>query len=216
MARPLKPLISIDAVVTAALELIDETGDFSLPKLAARIGVSQSSIYNHVSGREEILELVRGRITEGEPLPLDVAPGAEASWEDVLRSEIRTYRENFARHPRAAPLMVMQTVRNPHVIALYERMASALEDAGFRGPEVASTLAMIDSFAIGAALDLAAPGSVWDVAPGTDSALGRAVEGASELTDRAETAFEFGLEVLMDGLRLRARPDGALTRQDPA
>lgn len=199
MARPLKPLISIDALVTAALELIDETGDFSLPKLAARIGVSQSSIYNHVSGREEILELVRGRITEGNPSPLDAGP----TWEDVLRSEIRTYRENFARHPRAAPLMVMQTVRNAHVIALYERLASTLEEAGFRGADVASALAMIDSFAIGAALDLAAPGNVWDVAPGTDSALGRAVEGVTGLTDRAETAFEFGLDVLMAGLRLR-------------
>ncbi|MHC6219202.1 TetR/AcrR family transcriptional regulator C-terminal domain-containing protein [Arthrobacter sp. MMS24-S77] len=209
MARPLKPLISIDAVVTAALELIDETGDFSLPKLAARIGVSQSSIYNHVSGREEILELVRGRITEGDSSPLDLPLDGDATWEDVLRSEIRTYRENFARHPRTAPLLVMQTVRNAHVIALYERMASVLEEAGFRGADVASALAMIDSFAIGAALDLAAPGNVWDVAPGTDSALGRAVEGASELADRAGTAFEFGLEVLIDGLRLR---QGRVTR----
>ncbi|MBB6406223.1 TetR/AcrR family transcriptional regulator C-terminal domain-containing protein [Arthrobacter sp. AZCC_0090] len=203
MARPLKPLISIDAVVTAALDLIDESGDFSLPKLAARIGVSPSSIYNHVSGREEILELVRGRITEGDPLLPGVPLDAEASWEDVLRSEIRTYRENFARHPRAAPLMVMQTVRNARVIAFYERMASVLEEAGFRGADVASALAMIDSFAIGAALDLSAPGNVWDVAPGADSALGRAVEGAAGLGDRAETAFEFGLEVLIDGLRLR-------------
>src|SRR3981081_511811 len=101
MARPLKPLISIDAVVTAALELIDETGDFSLPKLAARIGVSQSSIYNNVSGRSGILELVRGRITEGDSLPPDLPLDGDARWEDVLRAEIRTYRENFARHPRA-------------------------------------------------------------------------------------------------------------------
>ena len=199
MARPSQPLISVDAIVTAALELIDESGDFSLPKVARKIGVSQSSIYNHVSGREEILELIRGRITEIGPLPPAGMP-----WDEVLRLEIREYRESFARHPRTAPLMVMQTVRDAKVIAFYERLASALEEAGFRGADVASALAMIDSFAIGAALDLAGPGNVWEVEPGVESALGRAAGIASALPDRAGTAFEFGLEILIDGLRRRA------------
>ncbi|MBO1269687.1 TetR/AcrR family transcriptional regulator C-terminal domain-containing protein [Arthrobacter cavernae] len=199
MARPLTPLISIDAVVTAALELIDESGDFSLPKLAKRIGVSQSSIYNHVSGREEILELVRGRLLEESPLVV----AADAGWEDVLREAIRVYRGSFARHPRTAPLMVMQTVRDPQAIALYERIAGALEAAGFEGADVASAIAMIDSFALGSALDLAAPGSVWEAAQGSSPALGRAVESAARLGSRADAAFEFGLEILIDGLRLR-------------
>ncbi|UVJ40230.1 TetR/AcrR family transcriptional regulator [Arthrobacter sp. CJ23] len=199
MARPLTPLISIDAVVTAALELIDESGDFSLPKLAKRIGVSQSSIYNHVSGREEILELVRGRLLEESPLVVD----ADAGWADVLRAAIRAYRGSFARHPRTAPLMVMQTVRDPQAIALYERIAGALEAAGFEGADVASAIAMIDSFALGSALDLAAPGNVWEAASGSSPALGRAVESAAGLRNRADDAFEFGLEILIDGLRLR-------------
>jgi AcrR family transcriptional regulator len=199
MARPSQPLISVEAVVTAALELIDESGDFSLPKVARKIGVSQSSIYNHVSGREEILELIRGRITEDSPVP---PPGTP--WDEVLRLEIREYRESFARHPRTAPLLVMQTVRHEKVIAFYERLSAALEEAGFAGSDVASALAMIDSFAIGAALDLAAPGNVWEVAPGGTTALGRAVENAAGLANRAGTAFEFGLEILIEGLRRRA------------
>ncbi|OFI38590.1 TetR family transcriptional regulator [Arthrobacter sp. SW1] len=198
MARPPRPLISIDAIVTAALELIDESGDFSLPKVAKKIGVSQSSLYNHVSGREEILELVRGRITSDSPPP---PPGMP--WDEVLRVEIREYRESFARHPRAAPLMVMQTVRNVRVIAFYERLSDALEEAGFKGKDVASALALIDSFAIGAALDLAAPGNAWEVESG-GSALGRAVESIAGMPDRAGTAFEFGLEILIEGLRRRA------------
>ena len=67
MGRPLLPLISVEALTTAALELVDEGGDFSFPKLAKKIGVSQSSIYNHVSGRDEILELLRHRIITEEP-----------------------------------------------------------------------------------------------------------------------------------------------------
>ena len=69
MGRPLLPLISVEALTTAALELVDESGDFSFPKLAKKIGVSQSSIYNHVSGRDEILELLRHRIITEVPYP---------------------------------------------------------------------------------------------------------------------------------------------------
>ena len=43
MGRPPLPLISVEALTSAALELVDQTGDFSFPKLAKRIGVSQSS-----------------------------------------------------------------------------------------------------------------------------------------------------------------------------
>src|SRR5438128_11096293 len=116
MGRPLQPLISVEALTTAALQLVDETGDFSFPKLAKKIGVSQSSIYNHVSGRDEILELLRHRIITEEPYPaVD-----HADWEAALRVLIRAYRDAFARHPRLAPLLVLQSIPDPTVTGMYE------------------------------------------------------------------------------------------------
>ena len=104
MGRPLLPLISVEALTTAALELVDESGDFSFPKLAKKIGVSQSSIYNHVSGRDEILELLRHRIITEKPYP----PVDHSEWEGALRVLIRAYRDAFARHPRLAPLLTRE------------------------------------------------------------------------------------------------------------
>ncbi|MCF3141155.1 TetR/AcrR family transcriptional regulator C-terminal domain-containing protein [Paenarthrobacter sp. AR 02] len=201
MARPLVPLISIDALVTAALELVDEAGDFSLPKLAKRIGVSQSSIYNHVSGREEILELMRGRIIAASPYIL----GKDQDWEASLRAIVRSYRDAFARHPRLAPLLVLQTVQDPQVLALYENLAVALSTAGFTGGDVVSAISTIDSFALGFALDLAAPDVVW--APPLDGypTLTSALSHAGLPTERGEAAFEFGLEILIAGLHSRLR-----------
>jgi len=199
MGRPLAPLISIDGLVTASLDLVDETGDFSLPKLARRIGVSQSSIYNHVSGREEILELMRRRIISEVPYP--ALQGL--NWEDTLRVVIRAYRDAFARHPRLAPLMVLQTVQDVKVIGLYEDLALALEDAGFQGKDVVSAITTIDSFALGAALDLAAPEVVWAPAGEGFPALTRALEHAGPPRQRGEDAFDFGLEVIIAGLRAR-------------
>ncbi|MGY3319658.1 TetR/AcrR family transcriptional regulator C-terminal domain-containing protein [Arthrobacter sp. TE12232] len=199
MGRPLAPLISIDGLVTASLELVDETGDFSLPKLARRIGVSQSSIYNHVSGREEILELMRRRIISETPYP--ALQGL--SWEDTLRVVIRAYRDAFARHPRLAPLMVLQTVQDAKVIGLYEDLALALEGAGFEGKDVVSAITTIDSFALGAALDLAAPDVVWAPSGEGFPALTRALEHAGPPRQRGEDAFNFGLDVIIAGLRAR-------------
>lgn len=199
MPRPLVPLISIDALITAALELVDEAGDFSLPKLAKRIGVSQSSIYNHVSGREEILELMRGRIIAKSPYEID----HQQDWEAALRAIVRSYRDAFARHPRLAPLLVLQTVQDAQVLALYENLAVALERAGFRGRDVVSAISTIDSFALGFALDLAAPEVVWAPPAQGYPTLTNALTHAGPPDERGEAAFEFGLEILIAGLRSR-------------
>ncbi|SEJ00564.1 transcriptional regulator, TetR family [Arthrobacter sp. yr096] len=199
MARPLVPLISIDALVTAALELVDEAGDFSLPKLAKRIGVSQSSIYNHVSGREEILELMRGRIIAESPYVLE----DQQEWEAALRAIVRSYRDAFARHPRLAPLLVLQTVQDDQVLALYENLAVALRAAGFQGRDVVSAISTIDSFALGFALDLAAPDVVWAPPAQGYPTLTSALAHAGPSAERGEAAFDFGLEILIAGLQSR-------------
>ncbi|WP_347111062.1 TetR/AcrR family transcriptional regulator C-terminal domain-containing protein [Paenarthrobacter sp. S56] len=201
MPRPSVPLISIDALVTAALELVDEAGDFSLPKLAKRIGVSQSSIYNHVSGRDEILELMRGRIISQAPYELHEGQ----DWESTLRAIIRSYRDAFARHPRLAPLMVLQTVQDPQVLALYENLALALGEAGFQGQDVVSAISTIDSFALGFALDLAAPEVVWAPPAVGFPTLTQALAHSGPPDKRGDAAFDFGLEILVAGLRSRLR-----------
>ena len=85
-----------------------------------------------------------------------------SDWEPALRVLIRAYRDVFARHPRLAPLLVLQSITDPEVMGLYEDLALALESAGFRGRDVVAAISTIDSFALGAALDLAAPEVVWD------------------------------------------------------
>ncbi|WP_217146263.1 TetR/AcrR family transcriptional regulator, partial [Streptomyces sp. AC627_RSS907] len=49
MARPRKPLLSRERIVTAALALVDAEGlqAVSTRRLAAELGVSGPSLYNH-------------------------------------------------------------------------------------------------------------------------------------------------------------------------
>src|SRR3954471_24739002 len=60
MARPRKPLLSRERIVTTALALVDAEGlpALSTRRLAAELGVSGPSLYNHFATKEAILDAV--------------------------------------------------------------------------------------------------------------------------------------------------------------
>ncbi|MET3921770.1 TetR/AcrR family transcriptional regulator [Arthrobacter sp. UYEF20] len=200
MPRPRSPLLSVDAIVTAALVLVDEAGDFSFPKVARRLGVSQSALYNHIENREHIIELMRGRLFASQ-----IPPRIESlPWEDALRALVRAYRDRFAAHPRLVPLLITQTVQDPGVVSFYEDIAVTLEGAGLGQGQIGAAIATIDYLALGAALDLTAPEVVWSPPEGQFPALHRAVANSGSVEERAEAAFVFGLELLVAGVRAKA------------
>lgn len=75
MARPSIPILSRARIARAALELIDEQGFESLTarRLARRLGVSDPSLYNRISSRDDLLDEVHALIIDQDmpPLPLD-------------------------------------------------------------------------------------------------------------------------------------------------
>ncbi|MUN63170.1 TetR/AcrR family transcriptional regulator [Kocuria sediminis] len=200
MARPRSPLLSVDAIVTAALALVDETGDFSFPKVARRLGVSQSALYNHIDNREHIVELMRGRVFAA-PAPVDLE---NSPWEDALRALVRAYRGCTVAHPRLVPLLITQTVQDLGVIGIYEDMAVVLERAGLGREAVVPAISTIDYLVLGSALDLTAPEVVWAPPEGQYPVLSRAIAGLGSVEERADAAFSFGLEVLVAGVRTQA------------
>ena len=60
MARPRTPLLSRDGIVAAALALVDAEGleALSTRRLAAELGVSGPSLYNHVATKDELIDAV--------------------------------------------------------------------------------------------------------------------------------------------------------------
>jgi AcrR family transcriptional regulator len=192
--RPRKAVLDRERIGTAALELVDETGDFTLPALARRLGVQAASLYHHVDGRPGVVELLREQVGEAmDPRRLDDEP-----WDVALLGFFRSYRDVFAAHPRVVPLLTMQTVRSPKVIQAYDRMVSRLGDAGIPPDKAMRILTALDSFVIGSALDLAAPDVMWEVPEGIEApALATALAAQPENRKRADDAFEEGLTRLL-------------------
>ncbi|GAA1669056.1 tetracycline repressor, C-all-alpha domain protein [Mycolicibacterium murale] len=197
MGRPPVPLLSADRIATVALELVNSTGGFTMPALARKLGVRPSSLYNHVSGRDQIVELLRERAMSAVQLPAD---DPDRPWSDTLADIMRSYRNSFARYPRLIPLLTIHAVNSTQAFVMYNAVAVTLARAGFTATDTLRTITLIDNYVLGSALDLAAPDQPWtagaDVGPDLAAAL---ATGAPKPT-RADDAFEWGLEVLLRGL----------------
>ncbi|MDQ3155445.1 MAG: TetR/AcrR family transcriptional regulator [Actinomycetota bacterium] len=204
MARPSQPILSADKIAVAAIEAVDTGGQFTMPGIANALGVSPSSLYNHVSGKREIVEIVRARLIAEHPMHVD----PDASWEESVVGVLRAYRASFAKHPRLIPILTSHTVAAPAVMEVYESLAMVLRDAGIPDTELLDAITLIDSFSIGSALDLAAPDEVWDSGNAAGPTLRAAIAAAPVGRARAEQSFEFGLEVLLIGLRKHGAGSG--------
>ncbi|MCD2443342.1 TetR/AcrR family transcriptional regulator C-terminal domain-containing protein [Agromyces sp. SYSU K20354] len=197
MPRPRTPILSTERIADAAMELVDEGAPFGVNAIARRLGVTASSLYNHVAGRDEIIELMRGRLGERY-----MSATITGTWDEVVEATLRAERRMYADHAFLIPLIVGTTITDPTVIASYDRLATTLADAGFPDEDVLEVVAIIDAFSIGFGLDLASPDDVWRPETATKT-LGRLVETGDRGRPRSDRAFESGVELLLDGLRLR-------------
>jgi AcrR family transcriptional regulator len=195
MGRPSKALLDRERIAATALDLVDAEGDFSVPKIARRLGVQTASVYHHVEGRAGIVELLRVRIAEDiDATTLELRP-----WDVALEAWARSYRAAFAAHPRAIPLLTTSQIAEPEVLAQYERGVAVLLESGFALESVMPVITAMGNIVLGSALDLAAPEAMWQP-DGTTPLLAQAL-AAVEGAGRADQAFEIALAAFLDHVR---------------
>ncbi|GLX53166.1 tetracycline repressor, C-all-alpha domain protein [Streptomyces hygroscopicus subsp. hygroscopicus] len=195
MGRPRTPLLDRERITTTALQLIDESGDFSVPQIARRLGAQTGSVYHHVDGRDGIVELLRERVASAiEATTLDLEP-----WDAAVEAWARSYRAAFAAHPRAIPLLMTSPVRAPRVLDQYERAVTRLLDAGFEPAGIMALITALENLVLGSALDLAAPETMWVTDRAATPRLAAALAAVGD--HRADRAFEVGLTAFMNHAR---------------
>jgi AcrR family transcriptional regulator len=197
MGRPPVPLLSPDRIADAAMDLVASTGGFTIPELARRLQVSASSLYNHVAGREQIVDLLRERAMSEVVLPSD---DANLPWTETVAELMRSYRRSYARYPRLIPLLTSHAVNSSHAIRMYNALATTLHRAGFSDADTLRVITLMDCFALGSALDLAAPAEPWESGAEVGPQLAAALATGNAKAARADDAFEFGLAVVLRGL----------------
>ena len=102
--RPLKPLITKEAAVEAAIVLVEREGidSLSVQGVARTIGVTAPSLYYHFKDKDELLQLVaRALLRE-----VGAEGGDATGWKERAIALAVATRRTILRHPNAAPLML--------------------------------------------------------------------------------------------------------------
>jgi len=185
------------------MALFIEEGGLSIPRLAERLGVRQSSFYKHVSGRQEIIELARGHLVEMVPPP--TAP--LRSLDEVVRHTFEALRSAYARVPALLPELLIQPVTNPAALELYDRFAESLERAGCPAHLVIPSIEAIDSAAIGASLDVLSMDSAWSIEDQDRPDLPHLSAAQQAVTTRHVDRYAFLADVLAAGLQAAIKGD---------
>jgi AcrR family transcriptional regulator len=203
MARPRTPLLDRERIVGAAAELVDRHGDFTVGELAKALRVHPSSLYHHVSGRDEVVDLIRSRVGD----EIDISGFGHERWDAAIERLARSYRLAFARRPGAIRLLATSPIRDASSLAAYDTIAKALLEAGFAAHIVFPIIQALDNYLLGSALDLAAEDVMYVLDPDAHPSLCLAAEAAGGDGTRADHAFETGLRALVEGFRrLHAEP----------
>jgi AcrR family transcriptional regulator len=129
-ARPRKPrrnALTREAIVDAALHVLDESGvdGMNMRAVAERLGTGPASLYAHVSGKDELLALLVDKVSGEIPLP---AVGA-GPWEDQLKDMLRAMRRVLGEHRDLARAILGTIPVGPNALRLMDAMLGVLRDA---------------------------------------------------------------------------------------
>ncbi len=207
VGRPSRALLSRELIARAALEVVDEHGSdgLTMRALADRLGVKAASLYNHVTGKDELLdglaELVNAEI-DLSPLTPDDPRG----WREGLTAYARGYRAAFIRHPNTIALLARRRVEAERQLLGYDTLLAALGRAGLAPADAAEAAAALDYLVLGSALETFTAGFTRDTAeyrPGYPALAGALEASAERGGGLDERGFELALRLLLDGLATR-------------
>lgn len=207
MPRPTAPLLSRDKIVQAALALIDADGLYALStrRLAASLGVSGPSLYNHFPTKDALLDAVADAVIAD----VDLSHLAREPWQQALRHWARSYHETLAAHPNLVPVAALGPGRRPAALRMADSVYGALVQAGWSAREATRIGALMRYFVAGSALGSFAAGFIDDPALYADRYphLTDAHRLAVRRDEVDEAAFETGLDALLIGLAARFAQD---------
>ncbi len=209
-----RPRLSKERVVSAAVAIADRGGlpGLTIRSLAKELGAKPMSVYYYVASKEELLDSLVDVVFEEIELP-----DPEGDWREEMRRRAVSARARLKQHRWAIGLLESRTSPGPATLRHHDVVLACLRHAGFSLELTAHAYPLIDSYIYGFALQEASlpfegPDTVGQVAEPimelmATGAYPTMVEMARSYYlqpgyDFADE-FEFGLDLILDGLERR-------------
>ena len=215
--------LSRERVMRAAVDVADAEGiaAVSMRRIGQELGVEAMSLYNHVAGKEALLDAMVDQVAAEilAAVTLPDAPDPAEDWRGALRARALAAREVMLRHRWAPGVLETRTTMSLDIVRYFDGVVAILRAGGFSNDLTHHSLHALGSRVIGFSQELFDPG---DAAAGDASEellaamatqiphlvamLGEVAHDDPGSTlgwcdDQSE--FEFGLDVVLDGLERR-------------
>ena len=215
--------LSRERVMRAAVAVADRDGiaAVSMRRIGQELGVEAMSLYNHVAGKEALLDAMVDQLAaevNAAVAALDT-PDPATDWRGALRARALAAREVMLRHRWAPSVLETRTTMSFDIVRYYEGVVGILRAGGFSNDLAHHSLHALGSRVIGFSQELFDPGDAAADGPSEEmlatmaAQIPHLVEMLGEVAhddpgstlgwcdDQSE--FEFGLDVLLDGLERR-------------
>lgn len=192
------------AILQAALALADRDGlkALSMRRIAQELGVEAMSLYQHVGGKDALLDgLVEQLVTRVAP-----PPGA-GSWQEGLRGYAHALLDVLLAHPHVVPLVLTRPALTSRNLRVMEEGLRALRAAGFPLDRALDMLYAVAGFVVGHAALMTADTPGGSVPPEVDpqeTPLLAEATRAGGLSGAGER-FDFALDAMVRGFALPSR-----------
>lgn len=222
--RPGRTGVTKQAVVENAIALADAEGlgALTMRRVAERLGVGAMTLYTHVPGKPELVELMLDAVA-GDVYADGALPGHRADWRDGVRHIAERNWRHHLLHPWTVEVVPGRPVLGPGISAKYEAELAPLDGIGLADLEMdqvlCGILALVESTArqqVGLDRVRAGSGDLdwWaTVSPALTRAMGEqrfplagrvgAATGEAVEAGDPRAALHVSLELLLDGVGLR-------------
>lgn len=213
--------LSRERVLRAAIVLADAggIGAVTMRKLAEELGVEAMSLYYHVANKDQVLDgMVEQIIVEVNSVVEGIDSAAHGhDWKHAMRRRILAARAILLQHPWAPGVIETRTSMNPVMVQYFEGLLALFRLGGFSYDLAHHAMHALGSRALGFTQELFEPDdaetgdvdmmemfeAMADQFPHLAGMLAEISHDDPDSTlgwcdDEAE--FEFGLDLLLDGL----------------
>lgn len=217
--------LTVKAIVAAAIDIAnsDSVDSLSMRNVAARLGVGTMSLYTHIPGKTELIDLMLDKAYGQTYESVEEPSQQPGDWRDALRFIAERNWDLYQKHPWMLQISTGRPVLGPHTSLKYEAELRPLDQLGLSDVEMDATLTLILTHTEGCAraqaaleraqretgltdaewwvdhaplLDKIIDPTLFPVATRVGTSAGQEYQGASN----PKHVFTFGLERILAGI----------------